>query len=134
MIANKEEELIYIPGNVASSKNGRQFNIKLKRSLDSKSTQKYKRISKNSFIDLKHEFLKLLEGKEKPYKIGFHFIRDSRRKFDFVNPIQSVQDLMVQYGWLEDDNITEMLPFPLKVDDEWYSVDKENTGVLIKVE
>lgn len=134
MIANEEDELLFIGANVASSKNGRTFNMKLKRSLDSKSTQKYKKASKNSYIDLKGKFLQMIEGKEKPYKIGFHFIRDSRRKFDFVNPSQTIQDLMVQNGWLEDDNMTEMIPFPLKVDDKWYTVDKENAGVLIKVE
>lgn len=134
MKVNEEDELLFISGNVASSKNGRTFNMKLKRSLDSKSTQKYKKVSKDSYRDLQEQFLSMIEGKEKPYKIGFHFVRDSRRKFDFINPVQTVQDLMVRNGWLEDDNMTEMIPFPLELDGKWYSVDKENTGVFIKIE
>lgn len=134
MKANDKDELIFISGNTASSKNGRTFNIKLKRSLDSKSTQKYKAISKNDYIDKQEQFLRQLEGKEKPYKIGFHFVRDSKRKYDFVNPVQTVQDLMVRYGWLDDDNVTEMIPFPLMINGQWSTVDKENAGVYIKIE
>lgn len=72
----------------------------------------------------------------KPYKIGFHFIRGSKHKYDFVNPVQTVQDLMVTYGWLEDDNIEIMLPLPLEypVDSgSFSSYSKQEPGVVIEI-
>ena len=73
-------------------------------------------------------FKELIKDKEAPYKISFKFIRGSRRKFDYVNPLQTVQDLMVKYDWLEDDNMTYLIPV---LDD--YEYDKEKPGVYIKV-
>ena len=35
-------------------------------------------------------FKELIKDKEAPYKISFKFIRGSRRKFDYVNPLQTV--------------------------------------------
>ena len=125
--------MLFIHGNVASSKNGRMFNIARKRSFDSKSTQKFKKESKDDWKDKKEQFLNMLKDKEKPYKIGFHFVRDSRRKYDWVNPVQTMQDLMVHNGWIEDDNITEMFPIPLEIDGALHSYDKESPGCYIKV-
>ena len=73
-------------------------------------------------------FKELIKDKEPPYKVSFKFIRGSRRKFDYVNPLQTIQDLMVKYGWLEDDNMTYLLPV---LDD--YEYDKENPGVYIEI-
>ena len=69
-----------------------------------------------------------IKGKEKPYKISFYFIRDTRRKFDYVNAAQLPLDLMQKYGWLEDDDCHNVIPVF-----EGYEVDKENAGVIIKI-
>ena len=60
--------------------------------------------------------------------VGFYFIRDSRRKFDYVNPLQTVQDAMVKHKWIEDDNMEMLLPIF-----EGYHVDKERAGVHITI-
>ena len=71
---------------------------------------------------------------KKPYKIGIHFIRDSKRKYDWVNPVQTVQDLMVQFNWIEDDNINIMYPYPMTMHREGYSsIKKESAGVFIRI-
>lgn len=127
------ENMLFINGNVSSSKNGRVFNTVRKRSFDSKSTQKFKKASKNDWKDLKDRFLEMIKDKEKPYKIGFHFVRDSRRKYDWINPVQTVQDQMVHYEWIEDDNVTEIIPFPFEIDGAYSSLDKENPGCYIKI-
>jgi Holliday junction resolvase RusA-like endonuclease len=88
----------------------------------------YYKNSKQDWMDNKDKFLEMLKGKRKPYKIEFTFVRNSRRKFDYINPAQTVQDMMVKYGYLEDDNVTIMIPFFGK-----YSVDKEGAGVYIRV-
>lgn len=120
--------MIFIFGNVPSSKNSKQWTGKCL--MSSKTVKKY--IDKFSYqfnsLENKKKFKEMIKDKEKPYKIGFYFIRDSQRKFDYINIAQIIQDLMVNYEWIEDDNCTELVPVFLG-----YKVDKENPGVKIEV-
>lgn len=84
--------------------------------------------TKSEYLKNKEKFLKLLEGKEPPYTISFKFIRGSKHRFDYINPAQTVQDLMVKYEWIEDDNCEWMIPCF-----EPYEYNKEEPGVYIKV-
>lgn len=118
----------FIPGNVPSSKNSKQFVIKTKRLIDSKTTRSYKENYNLYYIKYKNDFVSYLKDKQSPYRISFKFIRDSRRKFDYHNAIQVVADLMVKYGWIEDDNADIILP-----EFEPYEFDKQNPGVIIKI-
>lgn len=127
------KDAIFIHGNTPSSKNSRNFNIKTKRSFPSKQTSTYIKESKLDFENNKDVFLNMIKNKSKPYKIGLHFIRKSRHKYDWINPCQTVQDLMVRYGWIEDDNVTEMLPFPIEYEGSYTTYDTNNPGVYIKV-
>lgn len=88
----------------------------------------YIKETKNDYIDNKDKFLKMAEGKELPLRVSFKFIRNSRRKFDYINPAQTVQDLMVKYEYIEDDNCEYILPVF-----ELYEYNKENAGVFIKI-
>lgn len=117
---------IFIPFNVSSSKNSKQWTGKYL--INSKATRTYIKNSKKAYQENKDKFIELTKDLEKPLHISFFFIRSSRRKFDYINPAQTVQDLMVKYGWLEDDDIHNLVPHF-----DGYSVDKENPGVLIKV-
>lgn len=142
-------ELIFIPGNVPSSKNSR-INTKhgsfasktVKSYLNSLGIQSYSSskklvkgyVNKPDLIEnLREEFLRQTSGKELPLEIGFHFVRDSRRKFDFHNIVQVVLDLMTAHDIIIDDNMDCVIPFALKIDGKFYSVDKENCGVWIKI-
>lgn len=123
--------MIFIPGNVPSSKNnkvwtGRYF-------VWSKRAIAYKKETKEQFLSNKELFLSMLEGHEKPYIIGFHFIRNNKHKWDFVNMVQTIQDLMVEYEYIQDDNTDIMFPCPFLINEEYYSIDKENPGVYIKI-
>ena len=62
------------------------------------------------------------------YKIGFYFIRDSKRKFDYINAAQLPLDLMQDYDWIDDDDANNVIPVFLG-----YEVDKKNPGVRIKI-
>ena len=121
---------IFIPGNVPSSKNGRRWTGRY--FIVSKQTARYYKNSKKDWVENKKEFLKLLKGKDsqnkKPYRISFKFIRKSRHKFDYINPAQTVQDQMVKFGWISDDNAQEILPIFLE-----FEYDKDNPGVYINV-
>jgi len=66
-------------------------------------------------------------------KIGMHFIRKQKRLYDWVNPVQTIQDEMVKHEWIEDDNVDIIFPFPLKVFKEYTSYNKEEPGVIIKI-
>jgi len=70
----------------------------------------------------------MIEGKDKPYRIGLFFIRDSRRRFDYINIAQIIFDLMVYYSYLCDDSAEYVIPVFTG-----YAVDKLNSGVYIMV-
>ena len=117
---------IFIPGNVPSSKNGKRWTGKYL--IHSKTVMNYIKESKNDYIDNKELFLEMCKDKESPFRVSFKFHRNSRRKFDYINPAQTVQDLMVKYGYIEDDNCEFIKP-----SFEDYVYDKENPGVEIRV-
>ena len=117
---------IFIPGNVPSSKNSKQWTGKML--INSKATRKYISNTKIYYMKNKMKFRKMLKNKRKPYKIYFEFIRGTKHKFDYINPAQTIQDLMVKNGWIMDDNCDEMMPIFDK-----YEYDKNNCGVYIWV-
>lgn len=71
--------------------------------------------------------------KEGPIKIGIHFVRQTKSRFDFHNICQVVLDLMVAFDIIEDDNMDCVLPFPMEIDGKWYSVNKNKPGAWIAV-
>jgi hypothetical protein len=125
--------MIFIEGNIPSSKNSRQWTGKY--FIVSKTVQKYLKNWEYQWMDagVKKKFKEMCVGKEFPYKIGMHFVRDSRRKYDYVNALQLPQDLMVKHGWILDDNTDVMYPFPLEVNGKYSSYNKEKPGVYLMV-
>ena len=123
--------MIFIAGNTPSSKNSKQF-VTLKNGkkllLNSKIVRKYIDKSEMDWIFNKTEFFKMLKGKNKPYKIELYFIRDSRRKFDYINAAQIIFDLMQEYGYIEDDDSTNVIPIF-----KGFEVDKSRAGVEIEI-
>ena len=123
--------MIFIAGNTPSSKNSKQF-VTLKSGktllINSKTVQKYLKESKADWILNKRNFLKMLENKEKPYKIELFFIRDSKRRFDYINAAQIIFDSMQEYGYIEDDDSTNVIPIF-----KGFEVDKARAGVEIRV-
>ena len=88
----------------------------------------YIKNTKDLWLENKDCFLSMIENKEMPYTISFKFIRNSRRKFDYINPAQTVQDLMVKDDYIEDENCDCMVPCF-----EQYEYNKEQPGVIIKI-
>jgi len=143
------ENLIFIEGNVPSSKNSRintsigSFASKtVKAYLGKLGIQSYSSSKKivtgyvnrpNLFEQLREEFTKQIESKELPLEIGFHFVRDSKRKFDFHNIVQVILDLLTAHDFIIDDNMDCVIPYALKIDNKFYSVDKETPGVWIEI-
>ena len=136
---------IFIPFNVPSLKNSMVSTPK--GSFHSKTVRKYlqklgvkKYSSKgfenyktrpNLFLEATEDLKKAIKEQTPPAAIGFFFIRNSRRKFDIINAMQVVQDLLVAHGVIEDDNADYLIPMPIQIDGEWYKYDKENAGVVL---
>jgi hypothetical protein len=119
--------MIEIPGNVPSSKNSRVFNYKMKRSFESATVRRYKKKSEYAWLNYRTDFINFTKNMQFPLHVKFGFTRDSKRKFDFINPAQTVQDMMVQYGWIPDDSTEYIIPYF----DESVIVDKKSAGVYI---
>ena len=68
-----------------------------------------------------------------PIKVGFHFVRNSKKAADFTNLIQILADLMVAHKLIEDDDMNHFLPLHMERDGKYYTIDKENPGVYIKI-
>ena len=118
--------MIFIAGNVPSSKNSKRWTGKML--INSKTVMKYIKDTDMQYKTFKTDFKKLIAGKELPVIVSFKFIRGTSHRFDYVNPAQTVQDLMVKNKWIEDDNANFIIP-----SFEEFEYDKENPGVQIKV-
>ena len=118
--------MIFISGNVPSSKNSKQWTGKYL--ISSKTVRNYIKKHCDEWCKNTEKFKEMIKGKEKPYKVGFYFIRDSKRKFDYINAAQIVFDLMQHYGYIEDDDSTNIIPIF-----KGFEVDKAKAGVEIRV-
>lgn len=85
----------------------------------------------------KNEFAELLKdfnfNYSNPLVVGFHFVRSTKHKFDFHNAVQIIADLLVAHDFIEDDNMDYFIPLPFEMNKKWYSYNKENPGVYIKI-
>ena len=122
---------IFINGNVPSQKNSKRIlkrgNKRFIGSSDLVLT--YKAKSEGEWLLKRNTFLSMLEGLDPPFHISFRFVRDSKRKFDYTNALDTVQDCMVTHKWLTDDNCDILIPVIVP-----YSVNKLKPGVWIDVE
>lgn len=119
---------IFIPGNVPSSKNSRQIMRAGGRIIVGKGklVRDYERDTALIYANECKKFVKAYKGKDYPLRPVFSFVRSTKRRFDWINAMQIVQDLMVKHGWLPDDSTDYLMPVPGEV-----TYDKTNPGVII---
>lgn len=140
---------IFIPFNVPSSKNSKQFTGKYL--IHSKTVKKYlNKLGIKNYSTRKKEvecyvrsanlfelhtlgLQEVIQQLPKPVIVEFHFVRDSKRRFDFHNVVQLPLDLMTAHGIIDDDDMNNVIPAAYKKQDKWYTVDKNNAGVYIRV-
>lgn len=125
---------LFLNGNVPSSKNSKRIVRagKFPKLIWSKLALAYRGVTLEEMARVKSHWDELVKNTEDPLVVCFHFIRNSRRKFDFHNAVQTLSDLMVEAGWLEDDDMDHFLPVPLQINGNWYSLDKEAPGVILQ--
>ena len=140
-----QNELIFLPKNIPSLKNSkvmgrfpsktvmnwlRYYGIQSYNS-GRKEVKFFKKIPKQANFEELCKSIK--EHRIYPIKLGFHFVRGSRHKWDFHNPCHLVLDLMTAFDIIPDDNVECILPFPLEIDNNYWSYDKDTPGVYIKI-
>lgn len=63
-----------------------------------------------------------------PICLNIKIYRKTKRKFDYNNIIQGLQDILVEAGYLPDDDADHLIPFFEK-----YEVDSKNPRVLLSL-
>lgn len=118
----------FIPFNVPSLKNSKTIVTRGKRPMliPSKRHSEYKKNTSPFYGELRDVFRSASNRRSMPLSVGFYFLRDSRHRFDYSNAIQTVEDIIVEQGWIEDDNADCLIPVPLG-----FSYNKETPGVFI---
>ena len=141
--------MIFIPFNVPSVKNGKTpVTLKgkthstlipapaVKKYLQKIGVKKYSRRGVENYATKPNIFAQSVgdyfHGVKYPIIIKMFFVRDSKRKFDFNNASQIIQDLLAAHKFIEDDNMDCFIPFPMRVNGAWYAVDPNNPGVYLK--
>lgn len=128
----------FIPYNVPSKKNSR-INLRSGISIPSKKHSEYVKLTDRYYDVFGKEFRDAIDklGINKPYKIEFKFVRQSKHSFDYCNACQTCEDLMkdqykkkelVRKGWFEDDSADFIIP-----SFKPYEYSKSNPGVHIKL-
>lgn len=106
--------MIILPGELYSSKNGQQIIYSKKKQrlmVIKKAVARQQEYSLNVLLMAnKKEWDKMVEGKNFPLKVGFYLYRQTRRRFDWCNIIQGLQDAMVKAQYLPDDNASYLTP------------------------
>lgn len=138
---------IFIPGNTPSLKNSKVATSK--GVFPSKTVRKYMQslgvksysCSRNYYVNYKtrpnlfekavEPMKEVLATRETPHEIGLFFIRNSKRKFDFINAAQIICDLLTAHGVINDDDMDNLIPMPIQVAGSWYTIDKERPGCII---
>lgn len=131
---------IYIPTNVASSKNSKEIGVFKKRNekgqleskytlVESKASKRYRKETEAYYRHYKNKFLSMASGASMPIRVELTFIRRDIGRFDYINACQIIADLMADHGWIKDDCSEYFLPVFNPV--VYYS--KEAAGVIIKV-
>lgn len=126
--------MITLVGELYSSKNARQI-VKVRGRMllvKSKQCQKGEKLFAPQMEENRDAFLSEVNSRlgpdKKPIKVAFKIYRKTHRKFDYVNIVQSLLDLMTKHHWIEDDNADEILPVFWE-----YEVDKDNPRVEISI-
>ena len=135
---------IFITGNVPSLKNGKEIiQLPIKGAKPcckcghkkgrpmltaSKLHKRYAKTTNHLWQQYRKTFKEIAATRTGRLHVLLYFVRDSRRKFDFTNATDTVQDLMVKHEGMEDDNTTVMVPVFAGVE-----VDKTKAGVYIAV-
>jgi hypothetical protein len=163
------EKAIWLPRNVPSSKNNREIGYYFLKPTDTSNwfikigetfrkirptlrssdrTEAYVKEIVDSLIANRRKFHELVKGFPKPYILQVHFVRDSKRSYDYINAYQILADCFSGHYWekdkkiplkavqfIEDDDMANVVFIPVLANMlagmPLYSVDKVSPGVWV---
>ena len=117
---------IFLPFNVPSSKNSKQWKGKHIGLVDSDLVQRYREAIVPHMLSNKLDWLDMISELPPPYIVTYKVARSTRQQFDQHNVIQVIADLMEEYGWIDNDNADNIRFYPLH-----YFIDRENPGIYL---
>lgn len=120
---------IFIPGQTPSKKNSKQIVLPGDGRRRVISSRFYADWEKDALLRLRRSELVGYPWKY-PLRAGFHYVRESRRKFDYNNMNQGPADILVQTGIIKDDDMNHIIP---NGNLSW-EVNKDRPGVYITLE
>lgn len=123
-----KQQIELIGLNVPSKKNSKII-TKNKRVISSKLVQYYERWATPLLKEQLSIWQQMVQNKPLPLKVSFYFYRDSKRKWDFVNIVQVIADLMQKEKYLVDDDTKNFIP--LYAGEEVTT--KKEAGVIITI-
>lgn len=122
--------MIVIKGQLRSSKNSKRIFVNRKTGKPFIAKSKLSAEAQAGIVlqlnAQRKEWARMFNGKSFPLRVCFKIYRESRRRFDYVNVVQQVLDLMVRHGYLLDDDADHVIPVF-----EPYEVDKNNPRTII---
>ena len=124
----------WVPYQIPSKKNNTQLYVNKHTGRPGTTTSaKYKEyvvLTKNYWTVFGREFKKSVEllGLQYPLNIEFTFVRKTNQIFDYIGLAQGAQDLMVEFGFFEDDSHRFVKPFFGDA-----QVDKDKPGTKIRI-
>jgi len=116
-----------------SSKNSKTF-IRLKNGrtvlVKSKQAAKQDKILKELLNkpNIRKVWVNMISNKTYPIKLGIYIYRRTRVKFDYINIVQGLFDMLVKEGYIPDDDSNTIIPVFLG-----HEVDKENPRVILSI-
>lgn len=133
---HQEKVVITIEGQLYSSKNSRQifknkatghfYPVKSKRAMANQDSLKWK------LADARKKFewqrMMVAVGSRAPHRVQFKIFRRDKQPADYVNLIQQLLDCMVEQGYLEDDDMNNLIPVFVP-----YEVDPKHPRVEIEI-
>lgn len=124
-----KQQIELIGLNVPSKKNSKII-TKSKRVISSKLVQYYERWATPRLKEQLPTWQQMIQNNPLPLKVSFYFFRDSKRKWDFINIVQVIADIMQKEGYLIDDDTKNFIP--LYKGEE--VVSKKEAGVIMTIE
>lgn len=121
--------MIFIPGHVPSKKNKKRAIGN--RIISNPYYLKYIKATEWLWVKERNVWLREAAKFEKPYLVGLHFVRENQHKFDYINPAETIQDLMQKFEWVLNDDCEHLITFPFKINGNWFSYNPEKPGVYI---
>lgn len=120
---------IFIPGRIPSKKNSTVQIIRNGKPLKFPS-KNYVTWEKESMAFLLMQWRPKLKANK--VKIGYFFVRPDRRKADISNKIESINDMLVKYWFIEDDSWDKLWQKWADTHERW--VDPENPWVYLDID